>query len=218
MPTIFVRNGKFGISAAMAISMRLLVAQTPAGAPDSPTMPKFTDANPEIVRLVVQDQWDRGNDLFSGRQVKPLDGKEIWKNDEERHAAVRKLLAEGKLQSGKDYNFAALIFQHSDQSADLILAHTFAVTAVGKGESGARGLAAMTMDRYLWSVKQAQVFGTQFHPGNDGIMTMEPYDRTAVADGLRAVWCIVPLAEQERIEREVREGKPLRSTAISDCK
>jgi hypothetical protein len=33
-----------------------------------------------------------------------------------------------------------------------------------------------------------------------------------------ATWCVVPLAEQDRIEKEIQAGKPLRGTSIKDCK
>jgi hypothetical protein len=197
-----------------------LLAQTPPAPADSPTVPNQPDVNPEMLRLVIQDQWDRGNDMFGGRQVKPaesIDWQAVGKHDEERHAAVRKLLADGKIQSAMDYNFAALVFQHSSKSADLILAHVLAVTAVGKG-GRAKPLAAATFDRYLWSVKQPQVFGTQFQYGPDGHWTMEPYDRAALADGERAVWCVAPLAEQEAILKDIRDGKPMRAAEIPDCK
>lgn len=212
---------KTGIAAALAISIRLLVAQTPPGPTDSPTIPKLTGVNPEILSLVIQDQWDRGTDMFGGRQVKSgesVNWQEVATHDEERHAAVRKLLADGKVQSGKDYEFAALIFQHSGRSADLILAHTLAVTAVGKGEGSTKWLAAATLDRYLWSVNQPQVYGTQFHPGPDRVLSMEPYDRTALSDSIRAIWCVIPVAQQEGVLKDVRDGKPLRPTGIPDCK
>src|ERR1035441_6211661 len=207
-------------AAALTISIRLLIAQTPPGPTDSPTVPKLTGVNPEILSLVIQDQWDRGADMFGGRQVKPqgsINWQEVGKNDEQRHAAVRKLLADGKIQSGRDYEFAALIFQHSSKSADLILAHTLAVTAVGKGAGSAKWLAAATFDRYLGSVNQPQVFGTQFGYGPDRPWTMDPYDRTALSDSIRAIWCVIPLAEQELMLKDVRDGKPLRSTGIPGC-
>jgi hypothetical protein len=206
--------------AALAISIRLLAAQTPSGVADTPTIPKLPGVNPDILNLVIQDQWDRGQDMFGGRVVKPpqsIDWQEVNKRDDARHAAVRKLLADGKLQSGADYQFAALIFQHSGDSAGLILAHTLAVTAVAKGEGNAKWLAAATFDRYLHSIKQPQVFGTQLFRDAGGLWSMEPYDRAALSDSIRAIWCVIPLTEQASIERDVRDGKPLRPTQIPGC-
>jgi hypothetical protein len=211
---------RIALGAALAISIRMLAAQTQPGAADTPTVPSFTDVNPTVLALVIQDQWDRGMDMFSGRMVKPpesIDWKEVGPRDDARHRAVRKLLADGKLQSGKDYQFAALIFQHSGESADLILAHTLAVTAVAKGEGNAKWLAAATFDRYLHSIKQPQVFGTQLFRDAGGPWSMDPYDQTALSDSIRAIWCVIPLADQERMLRDTRDGKPMGPTGISGC-
>src|SRR5882724_1700784 len=101
--------------------------------------------------------------MFGGGQG-ALDAKIDWdqvgKRDQERRDAVRKLLADGKLQTG------------------YLLAHVLSVTAVSKGDSFSKWLTAATMDRYLQWLNQPQVFGTQFRQP-EGIWTMEPYDRTA---------------------------------------
>jgi hypothetical protein len=40
--------------------------QTAQETPRSPTIPTLKDVRPEILRLVIDDQWDRGNDMFGG--------------------------------------------------------------------------------------------------------------------------------------------------------
>jgi hypothetical protein len=208
-------NMRFRFAAASLV-LPLLFAQTSTG----PTIPKLNDANPDIVNLVAQDQWDRGDDFFGSQQAPPkdkIDWDKVNKRDEQRRDAVRKLLTEGTLQTGKDYRFAALIFQHSQDSAGYLLAHVLAVTAVGKGEPKARWLAAATMDRYLMSLKQPQVFGTQFHQ-DSGAWTMDPYDRGGFSDAIRASWCVASQSEQEQILKDIRDGKPFRSTYVAACK
>ena len=72
---------------------------------DGPTIPNLPDVNHELLKLVVADQWDRGMDMFSGRQVKPPDSlpwEQIEKNDAERRAAVRALLNAGQIQTGRN--------------------------------------------------------------------------------------------------------------------
>jgi len=76
-----------------------------------------------------------------------------------------------------------------------------AVTAVGKGDGSSKWLAAATLDRYLQSLNQPQVFGTQFRKSG-GAWTMDPYDRTSFSDAIRATWCVIPLEEQESIEKD----------------
>ena len=136
------------IPAALLLAPALF-AQAPAG----PTIPKLADANPEMVAIVVQDQWDRGNDMF-GANHRTSEDKIDWdaagKRDRERQAAVRKLIAAGSLTTGKDYRFAALV--------------------------------------------------------------------GALSDAERALWCVIPLAEQEKVYQDFRDGKPLRGTSLRDCK
>jgi hypothetical protein len=204
---------RFGL--LTVLSLPLLLAQSP----NSPTIPQIKDVNPDLLKLVIEDQWDRGVDMFSDREVTSddkLDWDAISKRDDQRRAAVRSLLDGGKLKTGKDYDYAALIFQHSPDTAGYLLAHVLAVTAVSKGNTKSKWLAAATIDRYLQSLNRPQVFGTQFR--NEGAATtMEPYDRTAFSDAIRAAWCVVPLAEQDKILKEVREGKPMRGTGTA-CK
>ncbi len=195
------------------------IAQTKE--PQRPTVPKLPDVNSEVLQLFIEDQWDRGNDVFGGGQVKSsenLNWKAIGAHDVQRQGRIRSLMTEGKLQSARDYQFAGLIFQHSDNSQGLLLAHVLAVSAVAKGGIDARWLAAATLDRYLQSIQRPQVFGTQFFQSEGKNWTMEPYERGLVSDSMRAIWCVVPLSEQNQILKEGAEGKPLRPTTAPDCK
>ena len=164
----------------------------------TPTTPNLPDVNPQLLRLAIQDQSDRGNDLFSGKRVKTPQDLNVPKRDAERQAEVRTLLSEGKVQTGRDYYFAGLIFQHSESSDNLLLAHVLAVTSLAKGDKSAGWLAAATLDRYLWSIKHPQVFGTQYQTGPVNKETMEPYDRIFISDKIRAAWGVDSLAEQEK--------------------
>lgn len=190
---------------------------------DSPTVPTLPDVRAELLRLVIEDQWDRGNDMFGGRQVRPADAlnwQAIADHDEQRQRAVRTLLANGQVETGREYHFAALIFQHSTSAEGLKLAHVLAMTAVAKGNGKARWLAAATFDRYLHSLKEPQVFGTQFVRGpGDSSWSMDPYDRDAISDSIRALWCVVPISDQDRMLKEFQAGKQAAaSTSIPDCR
>lgn len=193
--------------------------------PSRPTIPKLPDARPEIVELVAYDQWDRGVDMFTGKEVKTGNSEnwdEINKRDAQRETKARALLTEGKVETGREYEFLALVFQHSSNSEGLRLAHVLAVTAVAKGRSSARWLSAATLDRFLQSLHQPQIFGTQLlsesRDNGPTKWTMEPYDRKALTDIVRAAWCIIPLAEQEKILKDVQSGKPPRSSMLDSCK
>jgi hypothetical protein len=196
--------------------------QTTPQTPQSPTIPTIKDVKPEILRLVIDDQWDRGNDMFGGRQVRApdtLDWQAISERDEHRQAAIRALLAKGQVETGREYHYAALIFQHSSSPEALTLAHVLAVTAIIQGDSSAKWLAAATLDRYLQNDKQPQVFGTQFLRQGDNLQwTMEPYNRAAVPDGVRKLWCVVSQPDQDQSLKDLQAGRSGgANTSIREC-
>ena len=189
---------------------------------EAQTFPNLPDVNPELLKLVVADQWDRGMDMFSGRQVKTpesLDTQAIEKRDAERRTALRSMLNAGKIQTGREYEFAAILLQHSPDNDDLQTAHLLASTAVFKGNVGARWLAAASFDRLLWNINRPQVFGTQFkQDARTSVWTMEPYDRQSLSDVTRAAWCVIGHREQEGMLIKLQSGNGHPSTSIEDCK
>jgi hypothetical protein len=197
-------------------------AQTPSPLSEKPTVPTLPDVNPEMLQAVIADQWDRGMDMFSGRPARNAtapDWNAIAARDKKRQATVRALAKKGELKSGRDYQFAALVFQHSESPADVRLAHVFAVTAALKGQPQAKWLAAAALDRYLWDTNQPQVFGTQFKQmGDSGAWTMDPYDREDISDSVRAEWCVVSLSEQARVLAALKDGQSAGATSTPECK
>lgn len=127
---------------------------------------------------------------------------------------VRRLMSEGKIQSAEDYYYAAFIFQHGLKPADYLYAHVLAVTAVNKGLHGAIWLSAATLDRYLHSIQQPQVFGTQFGSLFTDRDDQEPYDREMISDELRAMWCVTTKSAQAKILADERAGKGVSLTRI----
>jgi len=132
--------------------------------------------------------------------------------DANRREQIRQLIGDSKVQSGEDYYYAAFIFQHGQTPSDYLYAHILAVTAVSKGFNSGIWLCAATLDRYLQSVKQPQVFGTQYESVGDGPTTQDPYNKGMVSDALRATWCVASYATQSQILSDVRAGKEFRST------
>jgi hypothetical protein len=119
-----------------------------------------------------------------------IDWSVVGKTDAERREQTRKLLADGALHTGKDFEEAAFVFQHGDQPDDYLLAHTLAMVAVSKGDPTAIWIAAATLDRYLENIKQKQIFGTQYSSSTpsgsqETTWTQEPYDRRLISDALR---------------------------------
>jgi hypothetical protein len=198
-------------------------AQTTQSVSETPTVPTLTDVNPELLRTVIADQWDRGMDMFGGRPAKMTaapDWQAVASRDKDRQATVRALLTKGELKSDRDYQFAALVLQHAESANDVQLAHLLAVTAALKGQPTAKWLAAAALDRYLWDTNQPQVFGTQFKQQGDAssTWTMEPYDRGVLSDSMRAEWCVVSSSEQANVLSALKEGQPPGSTTTSNCR
>lgn len=209
-----------GLSLACHAQSGALTNEAPKTITAGPTIPPLKNVNLEVLRLVVEDQWDRGNDMFGKGQVKSqkdLDWKVIGAHDNARHQAIRDLLAAGKLKTSVDYDYASLIFQHSGDPADLMLAHLLSSTSVSMGGNG-KWMMAATLDRYLQSIKQPQIFGTQFITPDGHTWTMEPYNRLTLTDSERALWCVVPVAQQEQILDNMRKGTGGASTGIDGCK
>ena len=151
----------------------------------------FVADSPEMKRIVDADQADRKDGLHTDLSV-------VGKADEARRQATATLLRDGKLHTGHDYESAALVFQHGGSPDDFLLAHTLAMVAISKGQSGAVWIASATLDRYLQNIHQPQIFGTQFHTTGKEPSTQEPYNRGLVSDALRGQLGVPSQAEQEK--------------------
>jgi hypothetical protein len=141
---------------------------------------EVTTANVEMASIYAADQKDRQHLLASS-----TDWGAIEKADRMRRKSVAALLAAGALHTADDYRKAAFVFQHGEQSDDYLLAHTLALVAVAKGDQSAAWIATATLDRYLQSVGQPQIYGTQF-VGAGATMTQKPYNTQLISDALRA--------------------------------
>ena len=72
--------------------------------------------------------------------------------------------------------------------------------------AGAIWISAATLDRYLHSIHQPQIYGTQFNFKPGGHITQEPYNRHLVSDALRRDLGVPSQAEQKVQEKQM-EGK-----------
>ncbi|KQM57819.1 MULTISPECIES: hypothetical protein [unclassified Sphingomonas] len=173
----------------LPIALVALFLATPA--------PAQTADNPEMAKLFAEDQAVRKN-------VKPEQYKDMAfvrrmiADDAARRARTRTLLDTGKLTTAEDYYAAAFVFQHGGKPEDYLLAHTLALAAAARGRKDASWIAAATLDRYLQSIGQKQIYGTQFGRKGDAPMSQEPYDRTLIPDALRTALGVPVQAEQDK--------------------
>lgn len=159
---------------------------------------------------------DLKNTRTTMRKLYELDQSHVHDTDRSKYREqVRQLMRQGEIRSAKDYYYAAFILQHGQTPSDYLYAHVLAVTAVSKGLHAAIWLSAATLDRYLQSIGQAQIFGTQF--GGSLTSPRDEYDRLMLSDSIRAMWCVVPEATEAKILADERAGKGFRSTRTEAC-
>ena len=164
-----------------------------------------TTSRNDLKAVYDDDQNDRTNINAASMQ-----------RDAQRREQVHRLLSEGRVQTGEDYYYAAMVYQHGQTPQDYLLAHVLAMTSVAKGDKDGIWLAAATLDRYLQSVKQPQIFGTQYFQWGKSPYSQEPYNKELVPDSLRAAWCVVPYSTQLENLKAINAGKDFQSSSI--CK
>ena len=161
-----------------------------------------TAPNVEMASIYEDDQKARQNAPTSR-----ADWNAIEKADRVRRERVTALLAAGALHTADDYRKAAFVFQHGDRSDDYLLAHTLALVAVAKGDQGATWIAAATLDRYLQSVRQPQIYGTQF-VGAGAATTQKPYNPQLISDALRTELGVPTQASQAEQLKALQSAAP----------
>jgi hypothetical protein len=136
--------------------------------------------NADLTQLFEEDQRVR-----TGPQLSPEERIRINRTDADRLAAVRQLVATNQLQSGADYLHAAVIMQHGSTSSDYLLGHTLALICAAEGDKLCAWMSAANLDRYLLSIKQPQIYGTQFMGGDHSPETQDPYTPDLIPDSIR---------------------------------
>jgi hypothetical protein len=203
---------------------------------------------PTLRALFVQDQRDRGVpladdavDILSKEEAAKLpkhDWTDVNKRDAERRATAKRLL-DSEPRTGENLYYAAFIFQHGQDPSDYLFAHVLATEAIARGYDKATWISAATLDRYLQSIGQKQVFGTQYlderyawylQHRNDpdmkdkiksipsGEQTLEPYDTQLIPDSVRADFCVPDLAVQQQYIVDVHAGKQEDLPRRENCK
>ena len=194
--------------------------------PAAQTAAPATPAVSRIHQLEIEDQSENPGNISA---------EEYYRHGDARRAEVRMLLAQGKLISGEDFSDAALIFQHGRTPEDFLFAHVLATEGLIHGGSADKWIAAATLDRYLQSINQPQVFGTQYtgerSAGNTPkpqidphVMniqrTQKPYDSQLLPDAVRQDFCVPDESQQERNLAVFNtghrpEGKLMRATVCT---
>jgi hypothetical protein len=147
----------------------------------------------EMLAIFDEDQKVRQNFATIDEKARET----ISRSDKERRTRTAALLNGGALHSGADFRRAAFVFQHGDTPDDFLFAHTLALVALAKGDADGAWIAAASLDRYLQSIHQPQIYGTQFLTPAGKPATQDPYNRTLVSDSLRSLLGVPSLAGQQ---------------------
>jgi len=164
--------------------------------------------NPEMQKLFDEDQGVRQSPSEFAARSKEIEGQ-----DAVRRTRTRDLLDRGALRAGEDYRNAAFVFQHGSTPEDYLLAHALAMAALAKGDASAAWIATATLDRYLRSIGQSQIFGTQF--GLNGSADQGPYNLGLIPDLLRRELRVPPLADQQENYRKFIQADPQREPVVT---
>lgn len=157
----------------------------------------YYDSSNEVRNLF----WDDQNDRKSGH----LSELELKKRDQLRIGQLNKLIDDNRLKSGRDFYYAAFIFQHSETPQDYLRAHSFAITALMRNEPDAAWIAAASLDRYLLAIGKKQIYGTQTVRAEDGTYSKAPSEDEIIPDILRSV-ANVPTQKEQAASSSIAES------------
>ena len=151
--------------------------------------------NKELIEIYENDQ--------NERSTNDIDWYKLNINDSLRRIRVLQLLDSGKINTGKDYARAAIVFQHGSDSSDYGLAVKFMKTAIKKDTTINKWLLAAATDRYLLSKNEPQIYGTQYLKMGDGPWELDKIDTTKISDAERKKYGVRTLAEQRLYVKEM---------------
>lgn len=136
------------------------------------------------------------------RQKEPIDWTALNRQDSIRLHKVFELIANGEVQTAKDYFNAGVVLQHGADSVASALAVNSFATAIAMDSSLNRWWYAAAVDRDLMRRDKHQLYGTQFIKACATCKwSRYKIDSTQVSDEQRRYYSVETLAEQAEKER-----------------
>ena len=154
--------------------------------------------NQELIELFNSDQADR---------TQHLDRDIIQKNDSMREARVYELLDSNKVRTSTDYNNAALIFHHGEDSVSYGMAVKLMKKSIELDSTKNKWYLAVMTDRYLLSINKPQIYGTHYKRLENKIVLREEMDSTKITDAERIEYGVETLAEQREKIKNLNRKK-----------
>ena len=144
--------------------------------------------NIELKEIYKQDQNERKSDN--------IDFGKLYVNDSLRRIKIDHLIKQGKINTGKDYARASMVYQHGKDSTDFGKAVKFMKIAIEKDSTISKWLYAAATDRYLLSIGKPQIYGTQYGKIGDKPWKLDPIDTTKISDAERIKLGVRTFAQQ----------------------
>jgi tetratricopeptide (TPR) repeat protein len=154
--------------------------------------------NQELIEIYKSDQSDR---------TQHIDWNIVQKNDSVREARVYELLDSNKVRSSLDYNNAALIFHHGEDSVAYGMAVKLMKKSIELDSTRNKWFLAVITDRYLLSINKPQIYGTQYIRLDNKIVVREEMDSTKITDAERIEYGVETLAEQREKIKNLNRKK-----------
>lgn len=145
--------------------------------------------NTELLEIFKNDQGDR--------QTGNMDWSVISVRDSLRQKRVYELLDSNLVRTSKDYQNAAMVFQHGGDSTAYGMAVKLMRKAIELDSNTNKWLLAAAIDRNLLSRNKPQIYGTQYHKsGDDQPWKLSEIDTTQITDEERIAYRVQTLAQQ----------------------
>jgi len=157
--------------------------------------------NAELIEIYKNDQADR-------QAGENIDWSVVSKRDSLRELRVYQLLDSNKVRTSKDYHNAAMVFQHGGDSTAYGMAVKMMRKSIELDSTADKWLLAATIDRYLLSKDEPQIYGTQYHKyGKDEPWQIAKMDTTKISDAERIEYGVETLAEQKEKVKRINQKK-----------
>ena len=167
-------------------------------------MPCFNDVerqkerSAELQKIMAADQDDRKSGTLS---------PDVPDRDAERRKRVGAIFGEGCFRTAKDYEAAAMVFQHGDHPDHYFQTFIWSKRGVELGDASQKTMMALAIDRYLVSMGYKQLFATQaFQITPDTCFCLQPVE-LSFPDSRRKVITGRTLKDAYRWVKKLNKGR-----------
>lgn len=159
---------------------------------------EYLSNNSELTEIYQTDQSDRKDEN--------IDWNEVSRRDFLRQKRVYELLDLGKVRTSKDYQNAAMIFQHGRDSTAYGMAVELMRKSIELDSTVNKWLLAAAIDRHLLSKDEPQIYGTQYKKRGSEPWRLGEMDTSKISDAERIEFGVLTLAQQqEKLKRMNRK-------------